>query len=56
MSDYKQMYFQLAAKVANAIDILVEAQQQGENNYDTEETPVITLKNVRKEKDKNDRE
>lgn len=45
MPDYKEMYFQLAAKVANAIDILVEAQQQGENDYSEEETSVISLKN-----------
>ena len=45
MPDYKEMYFQLAAKVANAVDILVEAQQQGENDYSKEESPVISLKN-----------
>ena len=33
MPDYKKMYFQLAAKVENAVDILVEAQQLGENDY-----------------------
>jgi len=53
MPDYKQMYFQLAAKVADAIDILVEAQQQGEKNYDTEDTPVISLKNAGPEKEGN---
>ncbi len=54
MPDYKEMYFQLAAKVANAIDILVEAQQQGEYDYTEEETPVILLKNSRPEKKGND--
>lgn len=46
MTDYQQMYFQLAAKVANAIDILVEAQQQGENNYSKEKPLTISLKNA----------
>lgn len=49
MPDYKEMYFQLAAKVANAIDILVEAQQQGESEYSKEESPVILLKNSKPE-------
>ena len=44
MPDYKDMYFRLAAKVANAVDILVEAQQQGEYDYTEEVTPVISLK------------
>ena len=30
MPDYRKMYFALAAKVADAIDILVAAQQAGE--------------------------
>jgi len=47
MPDYKEMYFQLAAKVANAVDILVEAQQQGEADYSKEERPVILRKNSR---------
>lgn len=45
MPDYKEMYFQLAAKVANAVDILVEAQQQGEDDYIKEETQIIPLTN-----------
>lgn len=49
MPDYKEMYFQLAAKVANAIDILVEAQRQGEYDYSNEESPVNLLKNSRSE-------
>jgi hypothetical protein len=54
MPDYKEMYFQLAAKVANAVDILVEAQQQGEYDYTEEETPVILLKNSESEKKDSD--
>lgn len=30
MPNYKEMYYALAAQVANAIDLLVKAQQQGE--------------------------
>ena len=33
MPDYKTMYFQLAAKVADAVELLIEAQQQGEEQY-----------------------
>lgn len=33
MPDYKSMYFQLAAKVADVVEILIEAQQQGEDSY-----------------------
>ncbi len=33
MTDYKKMYFQLAAKVADAMDILLEAQQEGEKEF-----------------------
>ena len=54
MPDYKEMYFQLAAKVANAVDILVEAQQQGEYDYIEEKTLVISLKNSGPEKQGSD--
>lgn len=54
MPDYKEMYFQLAAKVANAVDILIEAQQQGEYDYTEEEPPVISLKNSGPEKKDSD--
>ena len=33
MTDYKKMYFQLAAKVADAMDILLRAQQEGEKEF-----------------------
>ncbi len=39
MPDYKKMYFELAAKVAGAIDDLIEAQRQGEESYITDELP-----------------
>ncbi|OPY60235.1 MAG: hypothetical protein A4E56_02811 [Pelotomaculum sp. PtaU1.Bin065] len=33
MPDYKAMYYQLAAKVADAVELLVSAQQQGERQF-----------------------
>jgi hypothetical protein len=42
MPDYKKMYFSLAAKVADAIDLLSEAQQQGENDYIEDEHEIIS--------------
>ena len=35
--DYKTMYFRLAAKVADALDILLKAQQEGETQFMSEE-------------------
>lgn len=32
MPDYKAMYFALASQVANAIDVLLQAQQDGEES------------------------
>lgn len=33
MPDYKEMYFHLAASIADAVDILLKAQQDGESDY-----------------------
>lgn len=33
MSDYKEMYFKLAGKVADAVELLVTAQQEAEEVY-----------------------
>ena len=33
MPDYKKMYFSLAAKVADAIELLTAAQLEGEDAY-----------------------
>ena len=33
MHDYKEMYFKLMARVADAIDILVEIQRECEETY-----------------------
>lgn len=32
MPDYKSMYYMLAAQVADAIDLLIKAQMDGENS------------------------
>lgn len=46
MPNYKKMYFELAGKVATAIDILVQAQQDGEDSYvNGGNTPPILLTN-----------
>ena len=37
MPDYKQMYFELMSKVADAIDILIKVQQECEDMYIEEE-------------------
>jgi len=41
--DYKAMYFKLAAKVADALDILLKAQEEGETQFMDEE-PASGLK------------
>ena len=41
MPDYQKMYFELAARVADAVELLVKAQQKGENDY-MEGQPAIT--------------
>ncbi len=33
MTDYKTMYYDLSAKVADAVDLLTEAMQDGELKY-----------------------
>ena len=51
MPDYKKMYFQLAAKVAEAIEILLKSQQKGEEEYMDGEPPTIKAITVREGKD-----
>lgn len=36
MPNYKKMYFELAGKVADAADLLIKAQQAGEEDYISE--------------------
>jgi len=38
MPDYRKMYFELAAKVEDAVELLVKAQQKGEDDYYRRET------------------
>lgn len=47
MPDYKSMYFQLAANVADAVDLLVKAQQDGENTYTKEPQDIALLEKLR---------
>ncbi|WP_199242606.1 hypothetical protein [Desulfosporosinus fructosivorans] len=50
MPDYKMMYFQLAAKVADAMDILLKAQQEGEAEFiDGEPFPGLKVMTIRDE-------
>lgn len=42
MADYKQMYFELAGKVADAIELLTQAQLAAEAEY-IEEPPLPPL-------------
>ncbi|MFZ5974249.1 MAG: hypothetical protein ACOYU3_02420 [Bacillota bacterium] len=57
MDDYKIMYYELAAKVADAVELLVSAQQQGERqlveNNDHPELILLseTQKDVNKDED-----
>lgn len=50
MPNYKSMYFKLAAKVADAVELLTEAQLEGENAYiESEDAPVISIVDEDKE-------
>lgn len=51
MPDYKRMYFTLTAKVSDAVDILVAAQQQGEDKYVENPPQVTPLREVKTEQD-----
>nr|WP_319489771.1 hypothetical protein [uncultured Caproiciproducens sp.] len=44
MPNYKKMYFELAAKTADAVELLVKAQQKGENDYIEGQLAVTELK------------
>jgi len=42
--DYEKMYYQLAAKVSDAVELLVCAQQQGERQFvENEDQPEISF-------------
>ncbi len=53
MPDYQKMYFELAARVADAVELLVKAQQKGENDY-MEGQPAVTELKVREVPQKHD--
>ena len=50
MRDYKSLYLALAGKVADAIELLIQAQQAGEAAYENEISNVILVKK-KEEKD-----
>lgn len=43
MPNYKAMYFELAAKVADAIEILTKAQRDCEDSYCAEQPGAIEI-------------
>lgn len=43
MPDYKAMYYRLAGKVADAIEILVQAQAEGEQSAMDAPEPAVTI-------------
>ena len=44
MPDYKKMYFELAGKVADAVEFLIAAQRNGENRFmEDVEPPILQL-------------
>jgi len=51
MPDYKRMYFMLAAKVSDAVNILVAAQQQGEDEYVENPSQVTPLREIKTNQD-----
>lgn len=51
MPNYKNMYFQLSAKVADAVEILVETQQKGENDYIESDSKLVLLSEVGQDDD-----
>lgn len=51
MPDYKAMYYSLAAQVADAIELLIRAQQNGEESVLEAASPVVTLYPAENSKD-----
>lgn len=44
MADFKTMYYELAAKVSDALDILADALREGEHRFmSSEDTPLSKL-------------
>lgn len=54
MRDYETMYYQLAAKVADAVEMLIEAQRQGELQcVESDRSELMLLKQKDMNKDEN---
>lgn len=47
MPDYRKMYFDMAAKMADAVDLLTEAMREGEEAYAKEEPPIRIVEGKR---------
>ena len=45
MPDYKTMYFQLAARLCDAADLLTDAMRQGEEAYISAVEPLLVVLN-----------
>ena len=46
MPDYKKMYFKLAGRVADAVEFLIEAQQEGEDAFTKTGSTAIHLSDM----------
>jgi hypothetical protein len=54
LRDYETMYYQLAAKVADAVEMLIEAQRQGELQcVESDRSELMLLKQKDMNKDEN---
>ena len=56
LPDYKTMYYQLAAKVADAVELLISAQQEGESQFagQNEHSKLVLLHNKVQEEPKDE--
>jgi hypothetical protein len=43
MPNYESMYFKLAARVADVVEILIAAQQEGEESYVDDKNAMLML-------------
>lgn len=43
MADYRAMYFHLMGQVANAVELLIQAQREGEDSAIREDEPGIAI-------------
>ena len=54
MADFKKMYYDLAGAVADAVEILIRAQQRGEEDYIASDDEPVLLAVFGKEMDKDE--